>query len=128
MALSPNIMQRAKKMERAGTVIARWRKAGRVDPDDLARAAWRVACGPTIGAHTLGVKLVRKHLIVQVEDQIWQRQLFTLRGNILAALSKVLGSGVIEDIEFRVPLARIGPGREEVPRAKPARNCLRLLG
>lgn len=101
-------------MERAGKVIANW-KAGRacVALEDLSQAAWRAAVGDKIARHTVGVNLVRQHLIVQVEDQMWKTQLWSLRGQILGKLAEVLGRGVVEDVEFRVGRRRIGPGREE---------------
>ena len=101
-------------MERAGRVIAKWRASGsRIGGEDLARAAWRAAVGAKIAAHTAGINLVRTHLIVEVEDDVWRRQLFSLRGLILKNIEKVLGNGIVEDLEFRVAVGRIGPGREE---------------
>lgn len=81
---------------------------------DLARASWRVAVGKRIASHTTGVELVRKHLIVSVDDQIWQRQLWTLRHQLLENLSSALGEGVVEELEIRVVPRRIGPGRAEL--------------
>jgi hypothetical protein len=110
-------------MERAGRLIAKWKKSGEcASREDLARAAWRVAVGKKIADHTIGVKLVRRHLIVQVEDQIWRRQLFSLRVDILRNLRKILGDGIVEDLEFRVAVKRKGPGREEFVRKPAARE------
>jgi len=114
-------------MERAGTVIAKWRvSAGCVSPEDLARAAWQSAVGKKIAAHTTGINLVRTHLIVKVTDAVWRRQLFQLRNPILHNLEKILGRGVVEDLEFRVATRRIGPGRAglapEAEQRKHARN------
>ncbi len=108
------------QMERAGRIIARWQKTGdAASTNELARAAWRVAAGKKVANHTFGASLVRTHLIVEVEDQIWRRQLFALRFQLLKNLSDVLGPGVVEDLEFRVAPKRFGAGREEV-RRKPA--------
>ncbi len=110
-------------MERAGRVIARWKASrGAVSAEAFAGAAWRAAVGKRIAAHTLGVKLVRTHLIVEVGDKIWSRQLFSLRGQILRNLEKVVGKGVVEDLEFRVKAPRIGPGREQFPPALPVQR------
>jgi predicted nucleic acid-binding Zn ribbon protein len=107
-------------MERAGRLIAKWKKSGDcVSVEDLARAAWNVAVGKKIAVHTMGVKLVRQHLIVQVEDDVWRRQLFSLRGHILGNLRKTLGEGVVTGLEFRIAARRMGPGREDSLR-KPA--------
>ena len=106
------------KMERAGRILAKSKASGEcIDPALLARAAWRVAVGPKIAAHTVGTNLVRRHLVVEVEDEVWRRQLFGLRGFILKNLARELGDGVVEDIEFRLVHPRKAPGREERPRA-----------
>lgn len=99
------------RMERAGTVIARWKAtAGCVSRQDLARAAWQAAAGKKIAVHTAGLNLVRSHLIIEVTDEIWRRQLFSLRGALLHNLAKILGGGVVTELEFRVAPRRIGPG------------------
>ncbi|MCP5110378.1 MAG: DUF721 domain-containing protein [bacterium] len=106
-------------MERAGKVIARWKNSGTgVSSEDLARAAWSVAVGKRIAVHTTGIDLVRTHLIVRVDDEIWQRQLWSLRWQILDRLAEVLGKGVVEDLEIRVAPRRIPPKRANA--AKPA--------
>lgn len=101
-------------MERAGRVIARWKKsADCVSNEDLARAAWSVAVGKRIAARTTGIDLVRTHLIVKVDDEIWQRQLWSLRRQIVQNLAGVLGNGVVDDLEIRVAPPRIPPKRAE---------------
>ena len=59
---------------------------------------------------------------MEVEDEVWQRQVFTLRGLILKNLEKALGEGIVEDLEFRVGAPKIGPVREECPRRAPRRK------
>ena len=103
-------------MERAGRVIARWKKsADCVSNEDLARAAWSVAVGKRIAARTTGIDLVRTHLIVKVDDEIWQRQLWGLRRQIVQNLASVLGNGVVEDLEIRVAPRRIPPKSSTTP-------------
>lgn len=82
-----------------------------ITPDEIAMAAWPVAVGKTIAAHARAVKLVRTRLVVEVEDLIWQRQLFTLSRQILRTLAKHLGAGMVEDLEFRVVPRRRAPQR-----------------
>lgn len=99
-------------MERAGRTLARLKLSQHgVSDEKLACAAWAVAVGKTIANHTSAVAMVRTRLVVQVEDAIWQRQLWTLRPQILRRLSEVLGKSVVEEVEFRIA----GPQR------KPAR-------
>ncbi|HEY9139411.1 MAG TPA: hypothetical protein VIN93_00875, partial [Bryobacteraceae bacterium] len=56
-------------------------------------------------------KLVRRRLVVEVEDQIWQRQLFVLSYHIVRNLERQLGPDVVEDLEFRVVPRRREPQR-----------------
>lgn len=76
---------------------------------DLARAAWRLAVGERIAARTVAVDLVRKRLVVSVDDDIWRRQLWTLRSQILEKVAATLGRGVAEKLEIRVVARRIPP-------------------
>jgi hypothetical protein len=82
-----------------------------ITPDEIAVTAWPMAVGKTIAAHTRAAKLVRKRLVVEVEDAVWQRQLFTLSRQILRALAKHVGPGMVEDLEFRVVPRRRAPER-----------------
>jgi predicted nucleic acid-binding Zn ribbon protein len=103
-------------MERAGRLIGKL-KLDVDDPELRARAAWKVAAGKKIAEHTRAVALVRGSLVVQVEDQIWQRQLKTLSGFLLRNLEKALGEALVTDIDFR-PM----PRRREPQRAERARG------
>jgi hypothetical protein len=74
--------------------------------DDLTRAIWPSAVGKGIAAHTSRVRLVRDKLIVEVEDAIWQRQLFPLTSQIVERIRKITGSDIVRDIEFRIAVLR----------------------
>ncbi len=52
-------------------------------------------------------------LIVETEDAVWQSQLAALRPAILKQLEKVLGTGHIAAIDFRVAPPRRQPARVE---------------
>ena len=82
-------------MERAGKSLARLKISDAISTEELARAAWPAAVGKRIASHATAKSLVRDSLIVEVEDAIWQKNLFHLRFQILAKLSEVLGSGII---------------------------------
>jgi predicted nucleic acid-binding Zn ribbon protein len=101
-------------MERATKTIVKLRLSE--DPEaktELARRAWPSAVGKKIAAHTKAVGRVRNTLIVEVEDFIWQKQLFTLRAQIMSKLTKVIGTEVVTDVEFRIGIPRRMPQREE---------------
>jgi hypothetical protein len=61
--------------------------------------------------------LVRTRLVVEVEDLVWQRNLFSLSRHILFNLQKHLGPGLVEDLEFRIVPRRRQPSvaRASVP-------------
>jgi hypothetical protein len=57
--------------------------------------------------------MVRTRLIIEVEDSVWQQQLFTLRRQILDRLNAAVGRPLVEELEFRVGLPRRQPVRAE---------------
>ena len=56
-------------------------------------AAWKVAAGKKIAEHTRATRLVRGSLVVEVEDQVWQRQLTTLCRRSVAQSGEGAGRG-----------------------------------
>lgn len=101
-------------MERVARLIKDKRISREIlSEDDIARAVWPTAVGKAIAAHTGRAKLVRKTLVVEVDDAIWQKQLHALSGQILGRLHKLTGSDQIQDIEFRIAIPRRQPQRAE---------------
>jgi hypothetical protein len=99
-------------MERASKFIRQLNlPSDAVSMEELACAAWPEAVGKRLAAHTRAAKLVRNRLVIEVEDAVWQRQLFTLSPLILRNLAKILGPGVIEDTDFRIVPRRMEPRR-----------------
>jgi hypothetical protein len=99
-------------MERASKLIRGLRVPGdMISAEELACAAWPQAVGKKIAAHTRAARMVRTRLIVEVEDHVWQRQLFALTRHILGNLEKNLGGGLVEDLEFRIVPRRREPQR-----------------
>lgn len=84
----------------------------------MSRAAWKVAVGPRIAGHSQVVSLVRDHLILDVEDSVWQRNLYKLNGFILHNLRDALGSDMVKSLEFRVAIPRRQPGRADALRQR----------
>jgi predicted nucleic acid-binding Zn ribbon protein len=101
-------------MERASKLIRGLRLPGDTfTAEELACGAWPQAVGRTIAAHTRAARLVREHLVVEVEDPVWQKQLWALRAQILRSLEKSLGAGLVGDLEFRVVPRRREPQRAQ---------------
>jgi len=107
-------------MERASRLIGKL--TGPIDAEQVARAAWPMAVGKKIAAHTRPARMVRGRLIVEVSDPVWQRQLFALSRQILANLERHLGQGLVDDLEFRVI-----PLRRDVQRAEASQPSLATL-
>ncbi len=82
-----------------------------IDIEQIACAAWPAAVGKKIARHARAAKLVRHRLIVEVEDAMWQRSLFTLSRHVLSNLAKALGADIVTDIEFRILPPRREPQR-----------------
>ena len=55
-------------------------------------------------------------LIVEVEDMVWQRQLYGLRHFLLKNLAQALGEALVTDIDFRPMPKRRRPQRAETAR------------
>ena len=107
-------------MERASKLIRGLGLPGEtLTVDELACAAWPVAVGKRVAAHTRAAKLVRKKLIVEVEDAIWRNQLFTLSYQILKNLAKSVGPDLVDDLEFKVVPRRREPARSMVSMPTP---------
>ena len=106
-------------MERAGRIAGKLQLAeGVADPGVLACAAWKAAAGKRIAGHTRAVSLVRGKLVIEVDDIVWQRQLYSLRHFLLRNLSRELGEGVVTDLDLRPVPRKRGPQVEQ--RARPA--------
>jgi|SRR4026208_444201 hypothetical protein len=99
-------------MERAGKLIGKLKlPEGSITNEALACAAWPGAVGRKIAVHTHAARMVRSTLIIEVEDAVWQRQLFFLRHDIRKKIDDTIGAGIVEDVEFRVSPPRLGPQR-----------------
>lgn len=101
-------------MERASKLIRGLRLPdAAISAEELACTAWPEAVGKKIAAHTRAARLVRTRLVVEVEDAVWQRQLFALTPYVLRNLEKSLGPGLVDDLEFRIVPRRREPQRAQ---------------
>lgn len=89
-----------------------------VTDEEIAQAVWTAAVGKTIAGHTSKLKLVRHNLVVEVEDAIWQRQLHGLSRQIVSRVQKLMGSEIVQDVEFRIGIPRREPQRAETRQPK----------
>jgi hypothetical protein len=102
-------------MERAGRVLGKLKLAKQgVSDEEMAQSAWPAAVGKKIALRTHAAGLVRNRLVVEVEDAVWQRQLWTLRNQILQRMEQVLGRKIVDEVEFKIAAPRMKPARAEV--------------
>ncbi len=109
-------------MERAGKTLARLKLSKSISAQELACVAWPEAVGATIARYSTPIGLVRKKLVIEVEDATWQQPLFQLEAQILKRIAEVLGAGLVDDLEIRIARPRRPPQRatQLTPNAVPA--------
>lgn len=83
-----------------------------VTTERIALACWKKAVGKRLAEKTRAFKLVRNSLVVEVEDEIWRSQLWSLRHHILRNVHKEIGPDIVKELEFRVMPPRRQPQRE----------------
>jgi len=74
-------------------------------------AAWKYIIGEGLSNHAVATELESGKLVVIVEDNIWQRQLEQMRGQLLFRLSSVLGQPLVKSIELRIDPRTLAKGR-----------------
>jgi|SRR5215470_4162958 len=67
-----------------------------------ALAAWKHSIGEGLQNHAVATKLETNTLIVEVRDAIWQKQLGTMKEQLLFRVNSALGQAIVKDIELRV--------------------------
>jgi Dna[CI] antecedent, DciA len=105
---------RYRPMDQASRIIAQWTGVSDViSHERIACAAWKRAVGKKVALRTRALKLVRTTLVVEVDDETWRKNLWSLRYQILHNLEKALGPEIVTAVELRVMPPRFGPQREE---------------
>jgi hypothetical protein len=103
-------------MDQASRIIAQWTGVSDViSHERIACGAWKKAVGKKVALRTRALKLVRSTLVVEVDDETWRKNLWSLRYQILRNLEKALGPEIVTAVELRVMPPRFGPQREERP-------------
>ena len=65
-------------------------------------AAWKHAAGDGLKEHAVPLRLEHRTLRVAVVDAIWQKQLHSMRGQLLFRVNSILGQPVVGAIEFEI--------------------------
>ena len=67
-------------MKPASRIMGHWEDvSGVMPPDRVVCAVWARAVGKNIAKHSRAAKMVRTSLVVEVEDELWQRNLFSMK-------------------------------------------------
>jgi len=100
-------------MDQASRIIAQWGAVSDlISHEKVACTAWKKAVGKRLAARTTALRLVRDRLVIEVEDEVWRNNLYSLRPQILRNLEQALGPGIVGDISFEIRPRRIEPQRE----------------
>ena len=65
-------------------------------------AAWKHAAGDGLKEHAVPLSLEHRTLRVAVVDAIWQKQLHSMRGQLIFRVNSILGQPVVSAIEFEI--------------------------
>ena len=87
-----------------------------------AMAAWRYAAGDGLKEHAVPVKLEARTLRVSVADAIWQKQLHSMRGQLMFRVNSLLGQPVVGAIEFVIDPKLFAQISEPEPDEEPLDN------
>src|SRR5918994_3560185 len=85
-------------------------------------AAWKHAAGEGLKDHAVPVKLENRTLRVAVVDAIWQKQLHSMRGQLLFRVNSILGQPVVGAIEFVIDPALSAPPADQQENVEPLDN------
>ena len=75
-------------------------------------AAWKHAAGDGLKGHAVPVKLQERTLTVAVADAIWQKQLHSMRGQLLFRVNSILGRPIVSVIDFLIDPKLVRPCAE----------------
>ena len=76
-------------------------------------AAWKHAAGDGLKEHAVALKLENRTLTVAVADPIWQKQLTSMRGQLLYRLNSTLGQSLVSALDFVVDPKVVKPRVEQ---------------
>src|SRR5262245_21849381 len=62
--------------------------------------AWKHAAGDGLKEHAVALKLENRTLAVAVADPIWQKQLTSMRGQLLFRVNSILGQPLVSALNF----------------------------
>ena len=76
-------------------------------------AAWKHAAGDGLKEHAVALKLENRMLTIAVADAIWQKQLTSMRGQLLFRVNSILGTPLVGALDFVVDPKLVKPHVEQ---------------
>ena len=77
-------------------------------------AAWKHAAGDGLKEHAVPLKLEDRTLTIAVADAIWQKQLNSMRGQLLFRVNSILGRPLVGAFDFVVDPKLVKPLAQQV--------------
>lgn len=74
----------------------------RANPELAVKLAWNRAAGEGLQRNTNPVRFASNRLTVAVADALWQKQLESMRGELLSRMNRLLGDATVKKIIFRI--------------------------
>jgi hypothetical protein len=76
-------------------------------------AAWKHAAGDGLKEHAVPLKLEDRTLTIAVADAIWQKQLHSMRGQLLFRVNSILGKPLVGALDFVIDPKLVKPPVEQ---------------
>jgi hypothetical protein len=76
-------------------------------------AAWKHAAGDGLKEHAVALRLENRTLTVAVADPIWQKQLHSMRGQMLFRINTILGQPLVGALDFLIDPKLVKPRVEQ---------------
>ena len=76
-------------------------------------AAWKHAAGDGLKEHAVPLRLAGRTLTIAVADRIWQKQLTSMRGQMLFRVNTILGQPLIGSLDFVIDPKVVKPRVEQ---------------
>jgi hypothetical protein len=76
-------------------------------------AAWKHAAGDGLKEHAVPLRLENRTLTVAVADRIWQKQLTSMRGQMLFRINSTLGQPLVSALDFVIDPKLVKPRVEQ---------------
>ena len=76
-------------------------------------AAWKHAAGDGLKDHAIALKFENRTLTIAVADPIWQKQLTSMRGQLLFRLNTILGQPLVSALDFAIDPKLAKPRAEQ---------------